>query len=109
LVKKVIFAAVLVLLSANSSFAFWNFHKVITHSEPPQPLTLDKAHPKAMELPDASSLLDPEREAAGRVEDLSKAETYACPIDLSKPYSLSSAAGDDVPAVDGKQCTGGMP
>ena len=106
---KVFFAAALVLLSANSSFAFWHFHKVTTHSEFPQPFTLDKDHPQAAELPDPSSLFSPEREAALRGEDLSQMGTYACPIDLSKPYSLSSAAGADVNDVDAKKCTGGMP
>ena len=106
---KVFFAAALVLLSANSSFAFWHFHKVTTRSEFPQPLLLDKVHPQATDLPEPSGLLAPEREAALRGEDLGQVGTYACPIDLSKPSSLSSAAGADVTEVDAKKCTGGMP
>ncbi len=107
--KKVFFVAALVLLSAHSSFAFWNFHKGTTHTELLQPHTLDKASSKAAELADLSNLLDPGREAAGRIEDLSKAEMYACPIELGKLYSRSSAAGDDVNETEAKKCTGGMP
>jgi hypothetical protein len=108
-VTKVFFAAALVLLSANSSFAFWHFHKVTTHSEFPQSLILDKAHPQATELPDPNSLLAPEREAALRGEDLGQAGTYACPIDLSKLSSPSVAAGAEVTDGEEKKCTGGMP
>jgi hypothetical protein len=109
LVKKVFFTAALVLLSANSGFAFWNLQKVITHSKLPQPHILDKAQPQATELPDPSKLLEPQREAAVRGDDLGTVGTYACPIDLGKPYARSSAAGADGSNVDAKQCTGGMP
>jgi hypothetical protein len=108
-VKKGFFAATLVLLSANSGFAFSNLHKITTHSEFPQPNILAKAQPQATELPDPGALLEPQREAAVHGDDLGTVGTYACPIDLGKPYARSSASGADVSNIDAKHCTGGMP
>ena len=63
--KKVFFAATLVLLSARSSFAFWHFHKETIPAERLQPRPLDKANSQVAELSDLSKLSDPAYEAAG--------------------------------------------
>jgi hypothetical protein len=108
-VKKVFFVAALVLLSTRSSFARLDPHGVTFHSEIPRPYAWSSDNSSPTDAPNLSSLSSAENNTVGELSDLDKTGTYACPIELGKPYSISSASGNSGNAFDAKKCTGVAP
>jgi len=102
LVKKAFFVAAM-LMSAGSSFAGLDSQKVTIRPGliPVRSQSSDDSRVADVQSP--SSLLGTEGGAAKGLADLGKAETYSCPIQLDKPYAMSSASGN---AAAEKNCPG---
>ena len=93
LVKKVFFVAAM-LLSASSSLAGLDSQKVTIQPGLTPSHTQDSNDSRIVDLASPSSLLGTDGDAVRGLDDLGKAETYSCPIQLGKPYAISSASSD---------------
>ena len=91
--KKVFFVAA-ILLSASSSLAGLDSQKVTIQPglTPSRNQSIDDS--RVVDVPSPSSLLGTDGDVVRGLDDLGKAETYSCPIQLGKPYAMSSASGD---------------
>ena len=91
--KKVFFVAAM-LLSASSSFAHLDFQKVTIQPGLTPSYNQDSDDSRVADLASPSSFLGTDSGAVKGLDDLGKAETYSCPIQLGKPYAMSSASSD---------------
>ncbi|HEV8711300.1 MAG TPA: hypothetical protein VGX03_00525 [Candidatus Binatia bacterium] len=91
--KKAFFVAAM-LLSASSSFAHLNSQKVTIQPGLTPSHDQDSNNSQVADLANPSSLLGTESGANRGAGDLDTGGTYSCPIQLDKPYAMSSASGD---------------
>jgi len=108
-VKQVFVAAVLLLVSACSSFALSAPHEETLQPGPLPPSTWDRGTQGTANGPEPSSLRDTARGATREVAEGETAQPYACPLELEKPYAIPLASGTSANRIAVKECTGVMP